>query len=1673
MFSFTTVFSEDSDTVSVYPYRPASYTVTSDEPITVTAPQSGTPICIRFYDGTDTGLSARYNTVTGPNWLWPAFSSSIPQNLYLKISDRSQEPTSLWQYGSDFEDNDNKFITGKTTEFNLTVNSTDGGSVNDANGSYEYLSVVELNASANDHKIFIGWLGDGVSDPTSDFTTISMTQDRNVTAVFDDKLYNLVVNPHGNGSVAIDGTSINEGNFTYGTIVSIEATPATGHLFSHWLGFGPDSNSSSSTLTISQDHMISAVFEPQPLDLNVSTFDNVGGDAVIVSPSDYHYEGNYTIQATPDPGYAFSHWSSPTGSTYMLDSNTSSITSLILTADSLFEAHFTLTTYELEVLKGSGGESVTPPTGDHSSIAMVSVSAQALEGYEFTGWSDPSGVLVNPNLANTEANMSRATGDITITANFDIRSHTIQIIEEPGGNAWVIPAPPGPWEHFGVYDINASPLTGYVFTGWTGDSNSTSSLLLDASKAYNQIWLRGPVTLTANFEQMTFSIDLNDTDGGNLSGQGNYTIDDTPIIEANASTGWDFVNWSGPHIGLLDDPNSSVALVDLSTAPLAMYFEANFTREQYDINVTSGEGGLVNGESSLNLRVESESTIELSANPISGWKFSQWQGIALFDPTTPSIAFSPSTNIEIDASFSRKTFALEVKTSEFGDSNGSGLYDFEARVSVSAQPHPGYIFTGWEGNTTYLDDASIHTTFFNIPAGNSTITPIFQAIPYTIHTTSNGNGSIIGGGDYVPGTSITIEGIGNIADENAPRGYQLSKWSWTKGNGETGQSTENPLSLLVDNNYSITADFDAIPPNEVSYQLLSNPSGAGILFDDPEKRVWDVESDLYQRIITVVPQTGYSFIGWTAEPMEIISSDWRSSIIEAIPTENSLITANFLPLTYNINLDFNASRGQIEGNILDLTHGERASIQSIPTSPYIFGGWEINKEFSYAVSRASSSLPPSETTLFLNDQESPNITLIRGFTYHFTCSLNETDLFYLTEDPNATELYSGEYLLGVSNSRTSSGTLTFEVPMDAPNFLYYSSSSNPAERIPIRVITKSDDEILPFPNNLLVEPIMEHDLSLIAKFVPQSYEISLESPEGGEVTSLTPGQYFEDQNLTLTAVPDPHYEFVRWEGSSHVGNQSSAETYLIVKEDTNINAIFEKVDYVLSLSVIPPEAGTAVILDDRDSFNFGDQVNIRVIPNKDYTFVAWSSESVLDKYSEDTTVTINGNSEISASLTQTILNVDISSRALDYQGIDFGIDVSPGSVEGPSRVFSNQPNTYDANANEGYEFHRWENDKGETISISATASLAFSESSSISAIFGQIPIEIEIDIVPSGSGEIYFGDNNYSQKTFITHGYNNSLEFNASPSDGFIFEKWTMDDSLEGYEDGQTITVLPRQNSRLVAHFKAIPPPTLEMYVSPDNGGIVFGDGLRQDPLHSIFAAAYPGYRFSHWVGTGVLDSNSYSTSVDFDENTSVTAVFLEDNSDLPNLPPIIDQNGTFTLTVQSSNPEYGGVSGSGRYGFGWTNISAQPKIGYEFKGWEGDMINQPLSENSLIFLTKDTSVTATFSESESEQDYASITKVVSTIDADGKSISIENAGGEIIGGDTFALESTPTFHAYENIGYKFMGWVNSDGDVFETNPKLSFTIQDNRIVEALFQELSFEIQINSMPTGKGFVNCK
>ena len=75
-FSFTTVFTKDSNNVQVYPFQPASFQANSHIVITENTPPPGHPICIRFYDRPTTGPEARYNTVHGPEWKWPVFSSA-------------------------------------------------------------------------------------------------------------------------------------------------------------------------------------------------------------------------------------------------------------------------------------------------------------------------------------------------------------------------------------------------------------------------------------------------------------------------------------------------------------------------------------------------------------------------------------------------------------------------------------------------------------------------------------------------------------------------------------------------------------------------------------------------------------------------------------------------------------------------------------------------------------------------------------------------------------------------------------------------------------------------------------------------------------------------------------------------------------------------------------------------------------------------------------------------------------------------------------------------------------------------------------------------------------------------------------------------------------------------------------------------------------------------------------------------------------------------------------------------------------------------------------------------------------------------------------------------------------------------------------------------------------
>ena len=79
--------------------------------------------------------------------------------------------------------------------------------------------------------------------------------------------------------------------------------------------------------------------------------------------------------------------------------------------------------------------------------------------------------------------------------------------------------------------------------------------------------------------------------------------------------------------------------------------------------------------------------------------------------------------------------------------------------------------------------------------------------------------------------------------------------------------------------------------------------------------------------------------------------------------------------------------------------------------------------------------------------------LYRGSTYTFNVSASGHPFYFTTDNGTAFQAgqYVGEWTLGVTGSRTESGTVTFQVPESAPDTLYYQCGNHSSMRGIIRI----------------------------------------------------------------------------------------------------------------------------------------------------------------------------------------------------------------------------------------------------------------------------------------------------------------------------------------------------------------------------------------------------------------------------------------------------------------------------------------------------------------------------------------------------------------------------------------------------------------------------------------------
>ena len=210
--------------------------------------------------------------------------------------------------------------------------------------------------------------------------------------------YTLTINTTTGGS-----TSPAPGTYTsaQGASVSVTAIPSAGYAFDHWVLDGTNYFTNPITVTMNQNHTLTAYFTAGTYTLTIGT---TTGGSTNPTPGSYTYApgSSATITAIPNSGYAFDHW--------VLDGTSYATNPITVTmnANHTLTAYFrvVIPQYTLTVQTSTGGTtSPTPGSYAYPENTNVQVTGLPSTGYNFNRWtldgveytSNPITVLMNTN----------------------------------------------------------------------------------------------------------------------------------------------------------------------------------------------------------------------------------------------------------------------------------------------------------------------------------------------------------------------------------------------------------------------------------------------------------------------------------------------------------------------------------------------------------------------------------------------------------------------------------------------------------------------------------------------------------------------------------------------------------------------------------------------------------------------------------------------------------------------------------------------------------------------------------------------------------------------------------------------------------------------------------------------------------------------------------------------------------------------------------------------------------------------------------------------------------------------------------------------------------------------------------------------------------------------------
>lgn len=740
-------------------------------------------------------------------------------------------------------------------------------------------------------------------------------------------------------------------NMTSASGLTLTANSMTrpGYSFSNWNTISDGSGvsySDGASATFAAATTLYAQWTPLP---NKTVVFNANGGSGSMSNQVTNVATNLTTNAFTRNGYSFTGWATAadgSGTTY-----TDGASYAFSSNATLYAQWSALPNKTVTFNNNSGSGTMTAQVTNVATNLTANTFTRS--GYSFSGWNTAAN---GSGTAYANQASYAFTADTTLYAQWTALPNKTVTFDANNGSGTMAAQATNVAANL---TVNTFTRSGYTFAGWNTAANGTGTSYADAaSYAFT-----ADTTLYAQWAAVNYGITYNApsvTSGAVPTDSANYNIGRSVAILGNSGnlvrTGYTFAGWTVASDG------SGTVLVSGSTLTFgagAINVYAKWTANTYTIsyNVNGATGAQANTSDSYTTGGSAVTLSAVGTMQKAGHTFNGWAITASGTPISGS--YTTTSDVTLYAQWTINTITVTydkgtASSATFTFPSGPDSANYGTRLNLSNNVASSvvvngtyYAFVGWsDGNTTYATGTSY------LLSSNVTMTAIWvQAyeVRYSFNggTAANGTSEVDAECTVVNGSALLCTNGQSITLNAAPSraGYNFAGWRDQSGT-DIAAGTSHSLTLT---SYLFYAQWTPI-----SYTVTYSPNGGSSTPTESSKNIGDRFT-----LANGITRTGYTFNGWSDG-----STTYGAGATYVVGSSNIALTAQWTPLVYTINYDWNGGSGSALADA-SYTVGTTGIILPGVTDQvkdgYTFGGWASTIG---GLALSTPFVPTASTTLY-------------------------------------------------------------------------------------------------------------------------------------------------------------------------------------------------------------------------------------------------------------------------------------------------------------------------------------------------------------------------------------------------------------------------------------------------------------------------------------------------------------------------------------------------------------------------------------------------------------------------------------------------------------------------------------------------------------------------------------